>query len=116
MKPVDVASALLDRAAADAESLLRGLTADISSLTDARRDANSDDEHDPEGTTLAWERSQADSLRLDAVARLAAVAAARARVAEGTYGTCIRCGGPIAPGRLEARPWTDRCVACADAP
>ncbi|HXS26546.1 MAG TPA: TraR/DksA C4-type zinc finger protein [Steroidobacteraceae bacterium] len=36
------------------------------------------------------------------------------RLAEGRYTTCIVCGEEIEPQRLEAVPYTDRCVACAD--
>ena len=31
---------------------------------------------------------------------------------EGTYGTCERCGNPIAPERLEAIPYATLCVSC----
>ncbi|HQW73387.1 MAG TPA: TraR/DksA C4-type zinc finger protein [Ornithinibacter sp.] len=34
--------------------------------------------------------------------------------AEGRYGTCIRCADPISVVRLEARPWSTRCIRCAD--
>lgn len=40
------------------------------------------------------------------------IAAARERVAAGTYGSCTGCGDPIPPGRLEFRPWAATCVAC----
>jgi RNA polymerase-binding transcription factor len=32
---------------------------------------------------------------------------------EGSYGRCDRCGGPIAPGRLEAAPESALCIDCA---
>jgi DnaK suppressor protein len=35
------------------------------------------------------------------------------KLAEGSYGTCDQCGGPIPPGRLEARPESVLCVECA---
>ena len=35
------------------------------------------------------------------------------RIASGTYGECVRCGGPIAPARLEARPEAALCIDCA---
>jgi DnaK suppressor protein len=38
--------------------------------------------------------------------------AARERLVTGTYGTCERCGEPIAPARLAARPEARTCVAC----
>lgn len=34
------------------------------------------------------------------------------RMAEGTYGTCARCGRPIPLGRLQVMPATQHCVAC----
>jgi DnaK suppressor protein len=44
--------------------------------------------------------------------QLAAVVAALARLDAGTYGTCVRCGRPIAPARLEALPWAAHCIDC----
>ena len=104
------ARALLAGADAAAVRTLRDLGAEITAITDARQDANSDDEHDPEGATIAYERSQADALRRVAEERRAAVAAAVARLDQGRYGTCVRCGRPIPEGRLEARPWAEMCV------
>jgi DnaK suppressor protein len=34
------------------------------------------------------------------------------RIADGTYGTCVHCGVPIAAERLEFRPFASACVAC----
>lgn len=36
------------------------------------------------------------------------------RVDDGTWGTCTGCGEPIAPQRLNARPWAERCVRCQE--
>ena len=43
---------------------------------------------------------------------LMAIDAARTRMAEGTYGVCIDCGGEIPFERLQAQPTALRCVAC----
>ena len=43
---------------------------------------------------------------------LEAVEAALARLGAGTFGTCVRCGRPIAPDRLEALPWAAHCIDC----
>jgi DnaK suppressor protein len=43
---------------------------------------------------------------------LEAVEAALARIDAGTFGTCVRCGRPIAPERLEALPWAAHCIDC----
>jgi DnaK suppressor protein len=40
------------------------------------------------------------------------VLAALHRIDMGTYGTCVDCAGPVAEGRLEAKPEAARCVAC----
>jgi len=44
---------------------------------------------------------------------IASVRRALERIAEGTYGECVLCGGEIAEGRLEARPEAALCIACA---
>jgi RNA polymerase-binding transcription factor DksA len=91
---------------------LAALTADFDRIVDASRDSNADDEHDPEGATIAFERSQVDALRQQAHAHLVDVDAALARLDDGTHGTCERCGGPIPDARLEARPTARTCVTC----
>lgn len=40
------------------------------------------------------------------------ILAALDRIAQGTYGTCIRCGGAIVPARLEILPYAETCVDC----
>ncbi len=44
---------------------------------------------------------------------LADIDAALARLDDGSYGACTACHGPIAPGRLEALPWTALCIDCS---
>jgi RNA polymerase-binding transcription factor DksA len=46
---------------------------------------------------------------------LADVRRAEAKLADGSYGTCDACQGPIAVERLDALPWATRCIACASA-
>jgi DnaK suppressor protein len=43
----------------------------------------------------------------------ARVRRALAKLEEGTYGVCDRCGGPIAPARLRFAPASVLCIACA---
>lgn len=92
---------------------LARLTADYGSVVAASRDSNADDEHDPEGATIAFERSQIGSLVEQARLHLVEVDAAVARLDAGTYGTCERCGGAIGDARLEARPVARTCIGCA---
>jgi RNA polymerase-binding transcription factor len=40
------------------------------------------------------------------------VESALARLEDGTFGACLRCGRPIAPERLEALPWAAFCIDC----
>jgi DnaK suppressor protein len=46
---------------------------------------------------------------------LADIERAQAKLADGTYGLCDECGGPIGDDRLEALPWAAECVACRSA-
>lgn len=95
---------------AETEADVRALDARIDAITAARADANSDDEHDPEGATIGFERAQDDALRSAAHRRIMEIDAALGRVAAGTYGMCAVCGEAIPPSRLEARPSADRCL------
>jgi RNA polymerase-binding transcription factor DksA len=63
-----------------------------------------------EGTSMAVDRLTAVSTQENLLALLDDVQRARRRVADGTYGTCEVCGEPIPDARLEARPWSTRCV------
>jgi RNA polymerase-binding transcription factor DksA len=94
---------------------LEDLVGDYAGIVEASTDSNADDEHDPEGSTIAFERSQVGALVDQARLHLVEVDAALERVRSGTYGVCESCGGPIAPGRLEARPVARTCITCAAA-
>ncbi len=91
-------------------ALLPALRGDITSVSAARRDSNVDDEHDPEGSTIAFELSQASALLEQSRSGLAQIDAALARMELGTYGICAVCGAAIPEARLEARPWTPYCI------
>lgn len=98
----------------DATSRLEQLTAELDTLTEARRSESDDDEHDPEGVTLSSEWSRLSGLLDGAKENLAEIDAALERWDEGTYGVCDSCGKPIPHGRLEARPFARECVPCAE--
>jgi RNA polymerase-binding transcription factor DksA len=100
------------RRTADRLASLRG---EYRGFVEASKDTNADDEHDPEGATIAFERSQVGALVRQAEEHLASIEAALARVAAGTYGVCAVCGRPIPAERLEVRPTATMCVACAAA-
>jgi RNA polymerase-binding transcription factor DksA len=74
---------------------------------------STDDEHDPEGATIAFERQQVAALLNEDLAYVMEIDDAQLRLSEGRYGICAVCGGPIGTERLEARPAAARCVRCA---
>lgn len=82
-------------------------------IVEANELVSTDDEHDPEGATIAYERAQVASLLESARRRLEELEAAVERIAAGTYGHCDACGATIPPARLEAVPTTPWCVNCA---
>jgi len=76
-------------------------------------EANSDDEHDPEGPTIAFERAHITAMIEQNTHRLAELDGAINRLDEGGYGICESCGAPIGAERLAARPAAKTCVSCA---
>jgi DnaK suppressor protein len=92
---------------------LRRLRAEHEGFVAASLNSNADDEHDPEGATIAFERSQVETLARRLQQHLADLDAADERLAAGRYGSCARCGAPIPEERLEARPAATTCVGCA---
>ena len=66
-----------------------------------------------EGTNIAIERFTDVAIHDQLLHQMAAIDAALARVADGTYGICEVCQRPIAVERLEAIPWAATCVSCA---
>jgi DnaK suppressor protein len=110
----DRARSLLDAERRRTAGRLSRLREDHLDFVDASRDSNADDEHDPEGATIAFERSQVEALARQAKQHLAEVAAAEERLAAGTYGACATCGSSIPDDRLEARPTAVTCVTCPE--
>ena len=92
---------------------IESLTAEFTQLVAAAESSNADDEHDPEGATIAFERQQVAALLEQARRRLGEIDAAVARRDAGTYGVCENCGGPIGAERLAARPAARTCIGCA---
>lgn len=104
---------LLRTEQARARLRIAALEREFADLAEAAAAAGTDDEHDPEGATLAFERQHAAALLDAAREQLAAIDAAVRRLETGRYGICERCGQPIGAERLAARPAAVTCIRCA---
>ena len=98
---------------AQTDEQLRGLRHQHDEIVAASRDSNADDEHDPEGSTIAFERQQVAALITGLQRTRDEAERALAAVAAGRYGVCERCGKPIGAPRLQARPTARTCIVCA---
>ncbi len=107
---------LAEQLAADRLRTLERIAAldhDRDGIIDSTTSAGVDDEHDPEGATIAFERSQIESLLDQSHRHLSELDRSLRRLDEGGYGTCETCGGPIGDDRLAARPTALTCITCA---
>jgi RNA polymerase-binding transcription factor DksA len=102
----------LEAARARAARRIAELNAVFDAIVESSAAANLDDEHDPEGATVGFERAQVSSLVARTRTQLAELDAARERLRLGTYGVCEICGKPIPHARLEAQPAARTCVGC----
>lgn len=112
---MDVAeiTAALQRERAVTLSQREQLRRDLDEVFAAVADVATDDEHDPEGATIAYERARTKALIEQADAHLDEIALALDRLEDGSYGVCSRCGGTISLERLHARPFARTCISCA---
>jgi RNA polymerase-binding transcription factor DksA len=69
-------------------------------------------DHQADDATELFEREKEVGLGQSLRAHLQQVTHALARIEEGTYGQCERCGKPIARARLEALPEATLCIDC----
>jgi DnaK suppressor protein len=103
----------LAREYARAQKRVGELADALAAIVESSESANLDDEHDPEGATVGFERAQVAALLDGARALVVELEDARERVRSGAYGVCERCGATIPAARLDARPATRLCVTCA---
>jgi len=113
MDPMVSSREMLQAERERARERVAALEREFAGLAEAASAGGTDDEHDPEGATLAFERQHAAALLEAARAQIAAVDAALERLAQGRYGVCEVCGQPIGAERLAARPSATTCVRCA---
>jgi len=92
---------------------IEALTRRFDDIVEAAALTNTDDEHDPEGATIAFERSQVSSLLRQSASDRAGLRETLDRLDDHSYGTCEVCASFIGAERLLALPSTKRCVRCA---
>jgi DnaK suppressor protein len=67
---------------------------------------------DADTATVTLDRELDFSLEENSTRVLDEIDSALRKIDEGTFGTCERCGQPIAPERLEAMPYATKCIDC----
>ncbi|CAN5253033.1 RNA polymerase-binding protein DksA [soil metagenome] len=81
-----------------------------SSLTEETGDLSTGAGELADTATETYMRELDEGLEENADHLIAEVEAALRRIEEGTYGTCVVCGKPVAEARLEAVPWATLCI------
>ncbi|MDH2425318.1 TraR/DksA C4-type zinc finger protein [Sphaerisporangium sp. TRM90804] len=94
---------------------IASLTRDWDAMVESSALVATDDEHDPDGSSTAFERAHVQSLLDQARSHVADLDTALERLRGGAYGVCEGCGSPIAVERLMVRPAARTCVGCAAA-
>lgn len=107
------ARSTLEAALASTTEQIRELERQYDDFVEATVGTNADDEHDPEGATLAFERQQLVKVLETHHQTRDDLLHALTLLRQGSYGVCERCGEPIGEERLEARPNARTCIACA---
>jgi RNA polymerase-binding transcription factor DksA len=92
---------------------IESLEAVVAAIVEGSELVSTDDEHDPEGSTIAYERAQAIALLRQARADREALEATRRQLESARRVVCSVCGQDIDLERVAALPTTDRCVGCA---
>jgi DnaK suppressor protein len=73
------------------------------------------DEENADAGTFTFERERDLSIENNVRDLLGKIGRALARMDDGTYGICSRCGRPIEKARLKALPYVDLCIKDAQA-
>ncbi|MFG2138849.1 TraR/DksA family transcriptional regulator [Streptomyces sp. NPDC048650] len=100
---------------AETGAQIAALSRDFDQIVEANALVAVDDEHDPEGSSTAFERAHIAALLAQAHGRLVDLDRASERLERGDYGRCEGCGERIPAERLEVRPAAGMCVRCAAA-
>jgi RNA polymerase-binding transcription factor DksA len=92
---------------------IASLEAVVAAIVEGSELTSTDDEHDPEGATIAYERAQATALLRQAHADSDALAVTRQQLEQGQHVICSICGRDIDLQRVAALPTTTCCIRCA---
>jgi DnaK suppressor protein len=103
----------LEAERATALARFMAITSEFDGIVEDSLHANADDEHDPEGATIAYERAQVAALIAVTESNLHDLDHAFARLSAGCYSVCEGCDGQISSERLAALPAVRTCIECA---
>lgn len=104
MIPVSERKAVLEARLAEIKARLEGIEEEL------------DSHNAKDWEELATERESDEVLEgigLSGQHEIRMIEAALARIAEGEYGDCAKCGAEISQERLDVLPWTPFCRSCA---
>ena len=113
MTAASTAGERLQQELASARDDLERIDADIAALgLDDQWEGKVPDNHMADSGSNVYERERLLTVRIEYETRIQMIEDALGRVEDGSYGTCQRCGQPIAPERLEALPFAAYCITC----
>jgi DnaK suppressor protein len=105
---------LRQRLLAEQAELIEQLTTiEESSFSTSQSDLSGEvsfDEENADAGTFTFERERDLSIENNVRDLLGKIDRALARMEEGTFGICARCGKPIEKARLKALPYVDLCI------
>jgi len=115
MGPGDVERllAIVEAERSRSERQLEALQLSVAAIVEGAELTSTDDEHDPEGATIAYERAQATALLRQAAIDVEALTMVAETLRSGNWPVCTVCGAEIGRERMEALPTARRCIRCA---
>jgi RNA polymerase-binding transcription factor DksA len=111
----DELRAAISAALVATEARQLALRRELDEIVESASLTNTDDEHDPDGATLAYERARTAALLAQAGEHLERLRRSLDGLEAGDYGRCRACGRYIGVERLLARPSAELCIGCARA-
>ena len=97
------------------EAKKNSLSADLAKTRDAEEETTEESTQDiADKAVSSYTREFLYSLSDADRNTLLQIDEALSRIEEGTFGTCVNCGSPMAEKRLNAVPWTPYCIDCQE--